>query len=74
LYDEENKILISGDTIFIDGFGRTDLEGGDKRAMQKSLQKLKSLEIQTFLPGHGTPATKDNKYTRGKIKQILSKI
>lgn len=74
LYDDKNKILVSGDTIFIDGFGRTDLEGGDEKAMQKSLQNLKALDIRTLLPGHGAPASQDNIYAKDAIKKILEKI
>lgn len=39
--------LICGDTLFIYGCGRADLEGGDARALFRSLQKLKKLPAQT---------------------------
>jgi glyoxylase-like metal-dependent hydrolase (beta-lactamase superfamily II) len=46
--------LISGDTLFIRGCGRTDLPGGDPEQMYASLtQKLMRLPDRTILfPGH----------------------
>ena len=45
--------LISGDTLFLDGCGRTDLPGGDPEAMYDSLQRLAALPAQTVVyPGH----------------------
>jgi len=61
LYDEKNKILFSGDTIFSNGVGRTDLPGGDEKALKMSLEKLKKLDIKTIFPGHGSPLTQNVK-------------
>lgn len=45
--------LISGDTLFLDGCGRTDLPGSDAEKMFESLQLLDSLPDQTVVfPGH----------------------
>ncbi len=46
--------LISGDTLFIDGCGRTDLPGGDASAMYRSLhERLAAVSDDTVLyPGH----------------------
>ena len=45
--------LISGDTLFLDGCGRTDLPGSDVEAMYDSLSLLASLPDETVvLPGH----------------------
>jgi len=46
-------LLVSGDTLFLDGCGRTDLPGADPDAMYDSLQRLASLpdEVAVF-PGH----------------------
>lgn len=41
--------LICGDTLFIYGCGRADLQGGDARALFRSLQKLKKLPASTRL-------------------------
>jgi glyoxylase-like metal-dependent hydrolase (beta-lactamase superfamily II) len=45
--------LVSGDTLFIDGCGRTDLPGADPEEMYSSLQRLASLPGRLVLwPGH----------------------
>ncbi len=51
--------LVSGDTLFIDGCGRTDLPGADPDEMYTSLQRLASLPGRHILwPGHHySPAT-----------------
>ncbi len=49
----KDQVLISGDTLFADGVGRTDLPGGDWDQLQNSLNKLKNLDYTTLLPGHG---------------------
>lgn len=48
----ENK-LITGDTLFVNAIGRTDLPGGDPLQLFSSLQKLKKLDdgIEVY-PGH----------------------
>ena len=53
LYREDENILFSGDTLFEDGEGRTDL-GGDWRELVQSLKNLALLpENTTVFPGHG---------------------
>ncbi len=54
LYLEEEKILFSGDTLFLSGEGRTDL-GGDYSSLLLSLRKiLQELPEDTkVFPGHG---------------------
>jgi glyoxylase-like metal-dependent hydrolase (beta-lactamase superfamily II) len=45
--------LVSGDTLFLDGCGRTDLPGADPDAMYTSMQRLASLPGRLVLwPGH----------------------
>ncbi|MRR14692.1 MBL fold metallo-hydrolase [archaeon] len=45
--------LISGDTIFVEGFGRTDIPGGNTGAIIKSINRLLSLPGTTKVwPGH----------------------
>jgi glyoxylase-like metal-dependent hydrolase (beta-lactamase superfamily II) len=45
--------LVSGDTLFLDGCGRTDLPGSDVDEMWQSLQRLASLPDKIVLyPGH----------------------
>lgn len=48
-----NGCLVSGDTLFLDGCGRTDLPGSDVGQMYDSLNRLSSLPDDTIvLPGH----------------------
>jgi glyoxylase-like metal-dependent hydrolase (beta-lactamase superfamily II) len=46
--------LVAGDTLFLEGCGRTDLPGGDPRALYESLtQKLTKVpDDATLYPGH----------------------
>ena len=45
--------LITGDTLFVGGCGRSDLPGGDATTLFKSLRKIASLPPQlTICPGH----------------------
>ena len=54
LFWEKEKVLLSGDTLFCAGFGRTDLPGGDVQALITSLQHLLRLPEDTQVyPGHG---------------------
>lgn len=57
-YFAGQQLLLSGDTLFRGGIGRTDLWGGDARAIQSSIrERLFSLDPDTrVVPGHG-PAT-----------------
>lgn len=54
LYEEDEDLLFSGDTLFDQGMGRTDLPGGDENALYASLRRLSDLAPTTrFYPGHG---------------------
>jgi glyoxylase-like metal-dependent hydrolase (beta-lactamase superfamily II) len=45
--------LVAGDTLFLEGCGRTDFPGGDSDEMFRSLQKLARLSGDpTVFPGH----------------------
>jgi hydroxyacylglutathione hydrolase len=54
-YSEKEGILFSGDTLFFDGVGRTDLPGGSEKKLRESIQKKLGIlppETRVF-PGHG---------------------
>ncbi len=58
LYEPDQKLLFSGDTLFHNGYGRTDLPGASDEEMWKSLARLSSLpEEVRVLPGHGPETT-----------------
>ncbi|HUW71749.1 MAG TPA: MBL fold metallo-hydrolase [Candidatus Humimicrobiaceae bacterium] len=48
-------LVFTGDTLFKDGYGRTDLPGGSEKELEKSLEKLKKTlkPGMTVYPGHG---------------------
>ena len=54
-YFAQDHLILSGDTLFRGGIGRTDLWGGDSRAIERSIrERLYSLEGETVVvPGHG---------------------
>ena len=69
---ETANILFSGDTLFHRGIGRTDLWGGDSKALENSVKKrLYPLnESLLVIPGHGSFTTigdeiRENAYIRG---------
>jgi len=54
----DEGLLLSGDTLFAAGWGRTDLPGGSEEAIAESLARLSELEPPTaVLPGHGAATT-----------------
>ena len=51
---EGHHVLLSGDTLFAQSVGRTDLEGGDDLKLEASLRRLDTLpDGLHVLPGHG---------------------
>jgi len=59
LYNEEQKVLFTGDTLFRESIGRTDLPGGDcSWIMTSILEQLVPLgDDVEFYPGHGDKST-----------------
>lgn len=50
--------LFSGDTIFLESVGRTDLPTGDMRSMLQSAKRIRALQGEwKILPGHGEATT-----------------
>lgn len=57
-YLPEQNIIFTGDTLFQESIGRTDLPGGDMYTLIQSLRKLILLPDHTQVyPGHGHPTT-----------------
>ena len=60
LLNRGQGILITGDTIFAQGFtGRTDLPGGSLNQLKESLKKLEKFDLEKILPGHEQPVLKN---------------
>lgn len=59
LISKDNKVAFTGDTLFEDGLGRTDLEGGNEDLMKKSVSNKISnwTDEITIYPGHGNSVT-----------------
>lgn len=71
LYWPARKVLFTGDVLFREGLGRTDLPGGDGRLLKESIGRLESLEVEWMLPGHGDPIRGTEEYRRNleRVKQ-----
>lgn len=53
-YFPEEKVIFTGDTLFLGTIGRTDLAGSDEKLMTQSLKRLTQLPDDTVVyPGHG---------------------
>lgn len=53
-YFKEEKIMFTGDFLFENSIGRTDLETGNYEEMLKSIEKIKKYDDDiTVYPGHG---------------------
>ena len=67
LYSKLQKLAFTGDTLFEDGLGRTDLEGGNEDLMKKSVSNKISLweDDITIYPGHGNSASMKELRRRG---------
>lgn len=59
IYFEDDKICITGDVLFYEGIGRTDLWGGDLETLLDSIRtRLFTLPDEvTIYPGHGEKST-----------------
>lgn len=53
LYWPAEKALFTGDLIFENGLGRTDLPGGDGALLKESIRRVGALEAEWLLSGHG---------------------
>ena len=57
IYWPASRALFTGDVIFKDGLGRTDLPGGNGESLQKSIVRLSELDAEILLSGHGPEIT-----------------
>ncbi len=47
------KALLAGDLVFPQGIGRTDLPGGAPQRLKESILKVRELDVEYLLSGHG---------------------
>jgi glyoxylase-like metal-dependent hydrolase (beta-lactamase superfamily II) len=73
LYYQKEKVLISGDTLFYLGVGRTDLPGGDAGQLAESIERLAKLHIECLIPGHGE-MLKGRRAIEKNFQMILSEF
>ena len=72
LYAEEDRVLISGDTVFTDGgFGRYDFLGGSRQDLARSLDRLTGLDVEGLYPGHGMPVDSGGKLHIAAAQQLM---
>jgi glyoxylase-like metal-dependent hydrolase (beta-lactamase superfamily II) len=57
-YWPDRRALFTGDVIFNQGIGRTDLPGGSGKLLKESIRRLSRLDVDCLLPGHGAPLIK----------------
>jgi len=53
VYEEKTRALFSGDLVFSEGTGRTDLPSGNFEELKRSMDKISNLNFNTLYPGHG---------------------
>jgi len=53
LYWGSRKVLFTGDVVFQQGIGRTDLPGGNGNQLKESIKKIMELDVEYLLTGHG---------------------
>lgn len=70
IYWPRQKVLISGDLVFLQGVGRSDLPGGDAKALKESIQRLAKLPVELLVPGHG-PAVQGATRVKTNFDYIL---
>jgi glyoxylase-like metal-dependent hydrolase (beta-lactamase superfamily II) len=62
-YFEKERIMFTGDFLFKDTIGRTDLPTGNALAMWESLNLIKTYPKDiTICPGHGDMSTLENEF------------
>ena len=69
----DNKYLFTGDTLFKESIGRTDLPTGNQREMDKSLKKLIGLANEIIIyPGHdGSSTISEEKKFNPFLRRLL---
>jgi hydroxyacylglutathione hydrolase len=53
LHWPQKKALFTGDVVFYQGVGRTDLPGGNGEDLKQSIRRIAQIDVEYLLPGHG---------------------
>ena len=69
LFEKKHRFLITGDTLFENAFGRTDLPSGSSQQMKESLKIILDLSPKHIFPGHGNMKSSGIDFL---IKQLLN--
>lgn len=70
-YDEKNKILFSGDTLFENSIGRYDLPTSNKEELKDSIEKISKLDFNLLLPGHMSIVKENQKDNLIEARKLL---
>ena len=57
LYWPDHKVLFTGDVVFNQSIGRTDLPGGSGSLLKESIKRISKLDVEFLLTGHGEMVT-----------------
>lgn len=72
IYFKDEKIMFTGDFIFKDTIGRTDLKGGNSIAMANSIEKILNYDDDIIIyPGHGNKTTLKQEKGNLQIQKYL---
>lgn len=69
LYWPQSKVLFTGDVVFSQSIGRTDLPGGSGRQLKESISRLAELDVEVLCPGHGDIVT-GSEHVKKNFKMI----
>ena len=69
LYDEGERLIFTGDTVFPNGgFGRVDFPGGNALQLINSLKRLTEVDAERMYPGHDEPVSNATEHIRTAYK------
>ncbi|MGA2333413.1 MAG: MBL fold metallo-hydrolase [Syntrophales bacterium] len=73
LYWPEKRALFTGDLVFRESIGRTDLPGGNGGMLKESIKRLSEMDVDYILSGHGeiVAGKKEVKANFEKIKNYF---
>lgn len=74
IYFKEEAVMFTGDFLFFESIGRTDLETGDINIMIKSLEKIRKYPTNIIVyPGHGNITSLNHEFLYNEYFKLISK-